>query len=450
MQVLGVLTGTLILWVAVAIDWPSILCLTALAFVPELSMNRLIAGSIGNSMFSFLLFTFACTYALSRTAFVRRCAIAFITNKIARKGSWWFATLYCLSILVLGLVMSPSVLYVIYMPIMETICAELKLEKTDKLANALALGQLFCCAIACGMTPIAHLFPLMGIGMYESAAKVSVGYASYMAFAIPVGVVAFIFMMLLFRFVLRPDMSKLEKIDFNSLKKDLKPMDKREKMTLTVFFAVVAMWVLPELLKSSFPAVYAFFNALGTTFPPMLGSSVLFILSADGEPLLNFKDVMSRGVAWGSVIMAAATMALGMGMTDPHIGLTAWLSASLKPLLTGLEPSVIVLAFILWAIIMTNACSNMVTVTVVCTVAIPVCMASGGAVNAAAVACYIGMLASYAFILPPAHPNVALAIGAGWTTAGQIIAYGTAVAAVTVIATLYIGYPIACALMPAV
>lgn len=81
----------------------------------------------------------------------------------AAKGSWWFVTTYCLSVLLIGMFMSPVVLFVIYMPILDTICQELKLEKDHKLANTLALGTLFCCAIACGMTPIVHTFPVMAL-----------------------------------------------------------------------------------------------------------------------------------------------------------------------------------------------------------------------------------------------------------------------------------------------
>ena len=44
---------------------------------------------------------------------------------------------------------------------------------------------------------------------------------------------------------------------------------------------------------------------------------------------------------------------------------------------------------------MTNTCSNMVTVTVVCAVAIPICLASGGTLSAAAISSMIGMGAKY-------------------------------------------------------
>lgn len=450
MQVLGVFIGTLILWLTTSIDWPSILCLAGLSFVPELTMSSILSSSLGNSTFAFLLFTFMCTFALSQTPFIKRCAVAFICNRLAQKGSWWFVTLYCLSVTVIGLFISPSVLYVIYMPILETICQELKLEKGDKLAGALGLGQLFCCCFACGMTPIAHVFPVMAIGFYQTAAGVTVSYASYMAFAIPVGIISFLAMMFLFRFVLRPDMSKLKDLDLKRLKSELAPVDKREILTLVIFFAVVAMWVAPEFFKTSLPALYQFFNSMGTAFPPMLGAISLFILSVDGQPLLNFKEAMGKGVQWGSLIMAAATLAVGSAMTNGEIGLTAWLSAAIEPALRNLSPMVIVLTFAVWAAVMTNVCSNMVTVTVVCTVAIPICMASGGALNTSAVACSIGMLASYAFILPPAHPNVALAIGTGWTSTAQIIKYGTILIVIAITAALVVGYPIAGTLMPVV
>lgn len=448
MQVLGIFIGVLILWLTTAIDWPSILCLAGLMFVPELTVGAILGSSFGNSTFAFLLFTFMCTYAVSQTSFIRRCAVGFICNKIAAKGSWWFVTLYCLSVLVIGLFMSPTVLFIVYLPIHETICMELRLEKTDKLANTLMMGQLFCCAISCGMTPIAHVFSVMAFGFYEQAANQSISYASYMSAAIPVGIICFLVMMLLFRFLLRPDMEKLKDLDLSRLREDITPARKREKIILTIFFMVIVLWVFPDFLKPVLPGVSSFFSAKGNAFPPLIGAVALYVISVDGKPLLNFKDAMSKGIQWGSLVMSASTLAIGSAMTNKEIGLTAWLSAGIQPLIAGMAPLIIVLVFLIWAYIMTNACSNMVTVTVVCAVAIPICLASHGAMNGAALASMIGMAASYAFVLPPAHPNVAVAIGSGWAAPSQIIKYGVIIMAAAIIATLFAGYPIAAALMP--
>ena len=137
--------------------------------------------------------------------------------------------------------MSPSVLFVIYLPIHETICNELGINKDDKLANMLMLANLFCCAFACGMTPIAHVFPIMGLGFFESATGHAIPYASYMLAAIPVGVICFIAMLILFRFILRPDMNRLKNVNLDVLRAEIKPLTLREKLIISIFFIVVAM-----------------------------------------------------------------------------------------------------------------------------------------------------------------------------------------------------------------
>ena len=70
MQVLGIFAGTLLLWLTIAIDWPSILLIGALAFVPELKIGTILAGAYGGTIFVFLMFTFVITYALSKTSYI--------------------------------------------------------------------------------------------------------------------------------------------------------------------------------------------------------------------------------------------------------------------------------------------------------------------------------------------------------------------------------------------
>lgn len=62
-------------------------------------------------------------------------------------------------------------------------------------------------------------------------------------------------------------------------------------------------------------------------------------------------------------------------------------------------------------------------------------------------AAMIGMGASYAFVLPPAHPNVALAIGTGWTNTSQVVKYGLPLMVIALLAAAFVGYPIGSALM---
>lgn len=129
MKVLGVFISVLFLWITVGIGWPSLLCLATLALVPSLGMKTTLQNSFGNETFAFLLFTFMFTYAFSQTGYVKKIALGFVTSKFARKTPWRFAFCFFAAVLVIGLFMSPTVLYFIILPILEEIYNVLGLKK---------------------------------------------------------------------------------------------------------------------------------------------------------------------------------------------------------------------------------------------------------------------------------------------------------------------------------
>ncbi len=447
MWVLGIFVGVLILWLTVSIDWPSLVCVVLIGLLPTFTFKEILAGSFGGETVVFLFCTFLCTYALSQTPFLRRCALAMVTCKTAKKGPWQFAITFFCAVILIGCFMSPTVLFVIFLPILEEVYKVLGLKKGDKVAKMLMLGLVFCTSISAGMTPIAHIFSIMALGFYETATGSAIGYGSYMAFAIPVGIICVILMLLVFRFILRPDMSKVKSVDVSHLKNELPAFGKREGMAFGIFVLIICAWVLPSLLKGVFPTVCNAISAYGTAMPPMVGAVVLSILAPDGEPLLPFGDAMKHGIPWSSVIMSAGTLTIGSAMTNENIGLSQWLVDTLGPKLSGIAPLVLIFIIVLWAAVQTNLSSNMVTVTVVTAVTIPIMQATNGAINTAAVVCIIGMMAAYAFATPPAMPHVAIAGGTGWCSVSDLLKYGSLQMLIGVVIAVMIGYPIGCMVM---
>ena len=446
MTVIGIFMGSLLLWLTVAIDWPSLLCITAIGMMPVIGFKSILQSSFGNETFAFLMCTFMCTYVLSETPFLKRCALYFITSPIAKRGPWLFVISFLTAIIFIGCFVSPTVLFVVFLPILEKINEILGLKKGGKVGSMLMIGLAFAVSVSSGMTPIAHVFSIMALGFYNTATGLSISYSDYMAFAIPVGIISMVFLLLIFRFILNPDMSELKNIDVSLLKKELTPMDKKEKTILLIFCMIVALWVLPSLLKDIFPFVTKI-SKMGTAMPPLLGVIIYSIISFDGKPLLNFTEGMKKGVQWSSIIMAAGTLAIGSAMTNSHVGLSDYLVKTLSPILQNTNPTLLVLAFTVWACIQTNFSSNMVTVTVVTTVAIPLLQAAGDTVSAPAVVSLIGMMASYAFATPPAMPHTAMAIGSEWTDAKSIMKYGFIFMFISTVITVLVGYPIAATLM---
>ena len=447
MQVLGIFIGVLLLWLTISIDWPSILLLGALALVPELKFSSILSGAYGNSTFVFLMYTFVVTYALSKTTFIKRVALKFITSKIASKGPWYFVVLYFASIIFVGCFISPTVLFFVYLPIVEEIYALLNLKKGDKLAAMLMMGTVIMCGISSGMTPIAHVFPLLALGLYQDMYGIAINYANFMAIAIPVGLLTSILSILLFRFILKPDMSALKDFDVKKINSIDGELSKSEKIIVSVFVMVILLWVLPGLITPIITSgpIYTFFkwiDGFGTAMPPLIGLVMLCIVMVDGKPLLTLSEAMSKGVSWPSLIMCAATLALGSAVTNADIGLTTWLSSMLSPIIINLSPMIMVLIFTLWAAFQTNVSSNMVTSTFVTTAALAITTGMTN-INIAGIVVNIGIMASYSFATPPAMPCVAVASSSGWTNTMQMMKYGFMAMFIAVIVATFVGYPIA-------
>lgn len=447
MQVVGVFIGVLLLWITIGIDWPSLVCIAALGFVPAIGVNEVLRTSFGNATFAFLLFTFMCTYALSQTSFIKRIAVSFVTSNIAKKGPWHLATAFLSSVLIIGLVMSPTVLFFIMLPILEEIYKVLKLEKGDKFARVLMIGLVTCTSLSSGMTPIAHVFPVLAIGVFETATNLTISYASYMAFAIPTGIILFIVMMLSFKFVMRPEVTDFRAITEEDLAGlEITKSSKSEYYVVTIFLLVVLLWILPGIIGGFLPTIAQTINKFGTAMPPLLGVIAMTIIRVDHKPLLNMNEAMTKGVSWPSLIMSASTLALGAAMTNEAIGLTTFITTSIQPVTVNLSPTLLLLLFVTWAAIQSNVSSHMVTAQLVSSIAVPIAL-SGGSLSAAAIASVIGMVASIGSATPPSMPYVAIAGASGWTDAKELMKYGFIIMISTIIISVLFAYPLATSLM---
>lgn len=441
MLVLGIFIGSVFLWMTVGISWPSLFCLLTLAFVPEFTMNGIVASSVGNPAITFLIFTFCCSYALNQTQFTRRCAVWFLTTRLAKRGPWWFLCLYFTSILLLGSCMSTTVIVVIYLTVNEEVFRVLNLKKGDKFAAMMTMGLVITASISGAMTPIAHVFPLMALNIYQNLTDSAISYAVYMAGGIPAAIVTTVAMLLIFRFVLRPDTAAIRSIETDSLRNTITPADRREKITAAVFFLVVALWVLPDLVKGFLPGIAEKISSFGTVMPPLLGTILLCVLQVEGEPLLKLKDGM-KSVPWPSLLMAASALALGSAMTDQAIGLSEFIKTLIGPLVQSLEGMHLAAVLISVCAIMTNVGSNMVTVTILSTVALPIAVSMGDAIHPGALAVVIGMMSAYAWATPPAMTTVVLGTGSGWTTNAQMARYGFLVLVPGILAVSFLAYPL--------
>lgn len=445
LSVLGVFLGSLIMWITISIDWPSLITLLALGLLPTFGFSDTFAGAFGNTTVAFLIFTFMLVYPLAQTNFVRRCTVSFITNRIARRGPWFFVCFLLAAVTFMGLFVSPSVLFVAFMPFLEDIFKVLEVKKGGKTGNMLMMGTAFCISLSSGMTAIGHVWPTMAIGYYTAATGNDVNQFQYMAMGIPTGIVLIILLILVFKFIYRPDdVNELKPEKAMGLRGTVPAADIKEKIILGVMLLTVVLWVGPSLIRDVLPGVYETINSWSTAMPPLLGCIILFVTKVDGKRILDFKEASTKGVLWGSILMTGAATWLGSCMTHEEIGISQWLTDSLSPLTSNLPVIGMIIFFMTWAILETNFSSNIVTVTVVSSVALSVLTAlPAGSVHVGAVVCMVGFAAAICNMTPAGQSTInTVAIGSGWTTTKSMFIWGGIFALLGIIVLTFFAYPL--------
>lgn len=447
LAVLGVFVGSMILWLNIGIDVSSLITLLMLMTIESIGVKSVLNNSIGSNTIMFLMMTFIVSYGLAQTHYLKKLAFSFINSKVAQKGPWTFIMCFFLSVLISGLFISPTVLFMIFYPILNTIYEVLNLKKQDKLSGILMFGLIVCCGLSSGMTPIAHVFPLISMALVEKSLGISVSYLSYMSFGMVVGILAFVIMMVFFKYILRVDVSKLTNPKIFKL--DLKDYAyfKRDRMILRIFILVCVIWLFPVLLKGFTSGrlyhLLQYLDKNGQVIAPLLGSILMFVFEVDCKPLINFKEAFSQGILWQSIIMCSATLALGAALINKDLGITTYLKDNLILVLSNLEPLLLIFVFILWTNIQTNLSSNLVTANLVTSVALVLLGNNSLGINLAALCVLIGMNASFAFASAPAMPCVSIAIASGYIDTKRTLKYGCFMAMVCILLSVSIGYFIA-------
>ena len=449
MQIIGIFIGTVILWLNVSIEWPSLLAVVCLVFTQIMKPNAVWQSFFGNSTILFLAFSYMMAHCISESGLLKRVALWFISRKITKSHPWALVIMLTLAALVISLVILPSTMILIFLPIMAAIFEQCDMEQGDPLAELVVLLVSFVGCTGQGMTPIGHAHPVVAMTVLESVTGYSMSYADFMTFAIPTGLVIIILTFLYFKFIVKMDVSKLAKADTEKLATELGPISKREKFTAVVFIAVIFCWLAPAIFKPINADIANWFsNMVGTVIPPMVAVIIFSVFKVDGKPLCNFKEASTKGVPWSMCFLVGASVVVSGCLTNEATNVTGWLGTVLGGVGNNLPVLVVIIFFTALAVISTNFASNAVCATLVTTIMLPVAAVLGAKLNPYAMTAVIGSAVNNAFATPVATATITIIAGSGWVTGKNTFKHGMVTALIAIVVFVVMGYPLANIIMP--
>jgi di/tricarboxylate transporter len=434
------------------IMWPCILAVMAESFmIPQLypdyvgnSLYRSIELSWGFWLIPFIIGSFVICYALIEIGTMRRIAINVLSTKLARKNPWTFTITIWLASLLIGMFFDPSSVFVFFVSFGQEMFQRLGYKKGDKYPAMVVTGVAFCQMLAFGMTPICHALPILALGVYAGITGDPINMVSYMALGVPMGLVCFVGLCVIFRIFFKPDLSNFDNANLETVVGEKPgPMEPREKAVITVAVFVLVWWLLAGVLGAFAPGgtFTAFLSNCTNVMPPLAGVCLLGAIHLKGRPLLNIAVGMKNGVPWGTVLLLAAFMMIGNGIAQQSTGFGATVASLLGPFLhSGYSAFTIMFVVCGIAIVLTNFLNNIPINLLLINLCVPLAMAGTIGLAPLAVAIMVTYACQMAFAAPSAFVVIAQLYGEEWAIPKQIMKHGIIMMFWCVIATGIVGY----------
>lgn len=453
MALLGQFIGLIFLWTTVDMVWPTfaaIICFGfiatdiypnsfALASVYEAGMQ-----SIGNWCVVIVIGLLIFCEVLSETGIVRRVALWFLTRKAAKKSPWGFTFMFLLAGFVIGMFMDCTASQLLLFALATEIFEILGIGTEDKWAKVISIGITFCIVFAFAATPICHTMPILFMGIYSAIAGVSINWLGYMAIALPLAIILFALTYLFMRYVVKPDMSKLENLDYDKIEAlRAGPMSAKERFVVIVSACLVFVWILPGFLSVLAPesALYLFLDKI-TMLTPLLVVVVLFaIVRFDGKPVLDIPECCGK-LNWMVVFLLAGIMMIASAMGEATTGISDWVMSFVGPMFSGLSPFAMVALLCVASVILTNIANNIPVGIVLITIGVPLSLQMG--CNPFITAVAISFCANLAFTIPPAFVPVGTVYAFPYGGGKYTLRWGIIVSIMAIIVCAILLYPLGC------
>lgn len=442
MKVLGIFIGCIYLWTVVDILWPSLLGLVALALSGYAPAGQIMAGAFGDSVTVLVLFGMILFGAIQNAGVTEHISRWFLTRRIinGRPLIFSFAFIYCTYILAaLSASILPSILFM--WAILYGVLRDVGYKKGDKYTTLMVIGTYFGAMVGHCAKPFVAT-GLILTGAFTSVSGMEINYLAFMLFGFVMATLSVLIYCLLMKYLFKPDMSKIASISTEHFERDkLPPMDSAQKILFVCLFAFLLLMLAPSILPKTWAFVIVL-NKIGNTGIAVLFVAALCLFHIDKKPIMNFKDVINRYVAWDVYFLVAMVMVISNALTAESTGITEFLTQLLAPALGGKSPYVFAVILLTFSIVVTNFANNTVVGVMLMPVIFSFAMQNGG--NVLAIVTTVIFMLHYAIVTPAASIYSSVLHGnSDWVESKEVARYSSVVMLFMLVLFILVGLPLA-------
>ncbi|AGA70040.1 di-/tricarboxylate transporter [Desulfitobacterium dichloroeliminans LMG P-21439] len=452
MKVVGAFLGMVYLWSTVGSLWPSLLGLTGIALsgyagqgaigFKSVFLNAFGADTVLLTLFAMVLFG-----AMDEAGCTKYIARWLLTRKIINGRPYAFMGVVWFTCFVISTLVSPITGLILMWPITLRIMDTMGVKRSDKIWPYFFVGMFAVMTLGQPLFPFtgAQLIVVSAFGNMTGvpADMTPVPYAPYMALNFISTMLLLAVYILVLKFIVRPDISKLKGVDADQLAREqaLPPMVWPQVLMMIMIPIYIIMLLVPSFLDRSIPVV-SFLATLGPLGVTVAWVVFFCLIRYQGREVLDFKVVAYRQFNWGIFFMIAAAVYGANALSNDATGIKDFLLNALNPILGGQSEMGFVAIMFTVALIITNFANNAAMAVVLMPVILAFCGQMG--LDPMPVAMGVTMMVFVAMLTPAASPHAGMMHGrTDVYNTGEIMRLGFPICVVTLVYYIFIGYPLA-------
>lgn len=440
MNIVGIFIGLLFGWMTIGLIWPSILGCVALVLIGGMSVVDVLAGGWGSTTQMLIFFMIVVAGIVEQSGVSRFIAMFLITRKWVLGKPWVFTFVFLGAAFLLAAVTSTIPTIIICWSIWYSICSQVGYKPYQPFPSFMVVGVVMAATFGLSVFPFRPVGILV-FGILQDLSGLTVNYLTYTCFTLPLCLLCILVFTLLGKLVFHIDVSLLKNLTEDSFKDVDLSLNKQQKAILIFVALLIVLLLVPSVLPQTFflAAILKKLDAVGTA---MVLVAVMCALKVDGKPILNFKEVCSKGMQWDVLMLTAVVMPLSSVLTADETGVTDFLLNVLSPLFDGRSAITFLMIAVFSAVVITNFAVNNVVGAILLPVFYPFALQLG--IAPLALTSLLVFTCHFALLTPAASPMAALLHGnTQWCRTSDIYKYGFLIVISSMIVAWVAGIPYA-------
>lgn len=361
MAIIGIFIGMIYGWSVDAgnLIWTSLLGLFALALTDYGTAGNALAAAFGNESVMLMLLGMFFLGMLQDSNLTQWLSNKLLSAKFTHGRPWLLTALIVIGPALATILVNQTLVALIMFVVYQSIFEQAGYKKGDLYPAMVLMGFMVVCSVAFSLLPFRG-WCLMTVGMaMQSGVDINMG-GWIISETVTLIVTCIGWMVVMF---ITPgcNVDRLKNVDITKYQKELKPLNKRQKVVLFILVANIVGCIFLSFAAGD-TGIRMYFGKIGVYGWVIFLIALAMIWKVDGEPVLNKKTAPSY-FYWDLILVVASAMVVAGQITDEATGITAAIGQLIAPLF-GLSNFMFLFILGMITFILTNFTNNVaVTIT---------------------------------------------------------------------------------------